>query len=168
MGLIYCWSSFCKSFAIPYPKWLKMLNYVISHDRHIRSGNPKLVWNKPQGSKYGKLNRGKASFLFLLSFWWTWSAFLTSTLLDQTKQVSQNIFLAASVRASAILQALIKSRYILTSIFIQESNNWLLFTTFPPAPQISITSVNKYGNLSQLCFSLSSMEEKYLVCYRGK
>lgn len=81
---------------------------------------------------------------------------------------SHKIFLAASVRASAILQAFTKSRCILTSIFSQEISNWPLCTTFPPTPQISVTSVNKYGNLSQLCSSLSSMEEKCLVCCRGK
>lgn len=148
MGLTYCWPSFCKSFDIPYPEWLKTLNYVISHDRHISSGNPKVIWNKPQGTKYSELNNGKGPFLFLLSFWWTWSAFLMSVLLDQNKQVSQNIC-GSSVRASAILQALTKSRYILMSIFSQESNNWLSFTTFPPPPKfLLLQSINMLNSLS--------------------
>lgn len=165
MGLIYCWSSFRKSFTIPYPKWLKTLNYMISHDRHIRSRTLRLIWNKPQGTKYSELYSGKASFLF---FCLSVGHGLLSSHLHCFFRTSKfhKTFVAASVRASAILQALTKSRYILTSIFSQESNNWLLFTIFPI--QISVTSVNKYANLCQLCSSLSSMEEKCLVCCRGK
>ena len=147
-GFICCWSSFCKSFAIPYTKWLKTLDYAISHDRHQEDcGTPKFKWNKPQGTKYWtKLWEGP--FPFLSSSWWTWSAFLASVLLYHNMQDSQNICGSLS-KSTCYFSSLNKVKVFSSVDFSQESNKGMLFITF--FPKICVTSGNKYVHLSQLC-----------------